>query len=284
MTKPKRLRSLLFAPGNRLDLIQKLPRSAPDGVVIDLEDAVPTSAKTEARALAQQGIKTLLATSPKCAVFLRMNATGSTWFEGDIASIIPGLSGIVLPKVESAAHLEQAYQALKNNGHSEVSIIAGIETALGVANVRDIQHPSLIAMYFGAEDFITDMGGVRSPQGLEVLYARSQVVLATRVHSVIALDIIEADFRNDDAFRQSATQGRALGYRGKICIHPNQVKMANDVFSASPAEKERARVLLKTQQQHNLGVFDFEGQMVDEPMLGRARMMLEDEDDPNTIR
>jgi citrate lyase subunit beta / citryl-CoA lyase len=287
MIKPRRLRSLLFAPGNRLDLIEKLPRSSPDAVVIDLEDAVPASAKAEARELAQQGIKNLLATSPQCPIFLRLNAPSTPWFEDDINSLPSGLSGIVLPKAESAKHLEQAYQRLVKTGQDDLGIIAGIETARGVNNVRELHHPSMVAMYFGAEDFITDMGGVRTTAGLEVLYARSQVVLAARVQGVIALDIIEADFRNDEAFRQSATQGRALGYAGKMCIHPGQVQLANDIFSASPSEKERARALLEAQQkalQQNLGVFEFEGQMVDEPMIERARMILEDEDEPNTIR
>jgi citrate lyase subunit beta / citryl-CoA lyase len=182
---------------------------------------------------------------------------------------------LVLPKIESAKQLEQTYQTLEQRNVQFLSLIAGIETARGVASINEISHPSLIAMYFGAEDFITDMGGIRTADNFEVLYARSQVVLQARIHGIHALDIIEADFRNEEAFRKSAWQGRALGYAGKMCIHPKQVSIANEIFSISDQEKERARALLKDyQDRKNLGVFEFEGQMIDEPMLKRARRIL----------
>jgi citrate lyase subunit beta/citryl-CoA lyase len=271
------LRSLLFAPGNHSELIAKLPRSNPDGVVIDLEDAVPTNHKLEARVIAKESIQKLLATSPSCNIFLRTNAITSSWFANDLEVLSDGITGLVLPKIESPQHLEQAQQSLKARGWEHLRIIAGIETARGVAAVDHIHHPSLMALYFGAEDFIADVGGVRTPENLEVLYARSQVVLQAHIHGIRALDIIEADFRNDEAFRKSALQGRALGYAGKMCIHPNQVPIANEIFSVSQTEKERARALLEAYQEaliNNTGVFEFEGQMIDEPLLKRARMIL----------
>jgi citrate lyase subunit beta / citryl-CoA lyase len=271
------LRSLLFAPGNRPDLIAKLPRSNPDGVVIDLEDAVATHQKEEARVIAKKSMQNLLATSPTCKVFLRTNAVNTSWFEKDLDALSQGITGLVLPKVESATHLEQAHQSLKSIGWENLPIIAGIETARGVACVGEINHASLIALYFGAEDFITDMGGLRNADNFEVLYARSQVVLQARICGLHALDIIDADFRNQEAFRKSALQGRALGYAGKMCIHPGQVPIANEIFSASSQEIERARALLHAYNEalgKHSGVFEFEGQMIDEPMLKRARMIL----------
>ncbi len=271
-----RFRSLLFAPGNRADLIEKLPRSNPDAVVIDLEDAIPNNdaAKTEARAIAKTALEKLLASNPRCAVFLRVNAVSSQWFQADM-ELTAGLTGVVIPKLERPEQLDAVDEALEGK---ELQLIVGIETARGVERVRELLHPPVSAVYFGAEDFIADMNGVRTAESLEVLYARSQVVLAARVRGVQALDIIEAKFRDLEAFRASANTGRSLGFTGKMCIHPDQVAIANEVFSPSAADLERAEKLLDAYEKaafYGAGVIEFEGQMVDEPMLARARMMLE---------
>jgi citrate lyase subunit beta / citryl-CoA lyase len=271
-----RYRSLLFAPGNRADLIEKLPRSNADAVVIDLEDAIPNNdnAKTDAREIARESIEKLLSLNPKCAVFLRVNAVSSQWFQIDM-EITTGLTGVVIPKLERPEQLEIVDEAIKGKN---LQVIVGIETARGVERVRELLHPPVTAVYFGAEDFIADMNGVRTTESLEVLYARSQVVLAARVRGVQALDIIEAKFRDLEAFRVSANTGRSLGFTGKMCIHPDQVAIANQVFSPSKTDLERAEKLLDAYEKaafYGSGVIEFEGQMVDEPMLARARMMLE---------
>ena len=275
-------RSILFAPGNRSDLIEKLPRTQPDAVVIDLEDAIPSNetAKTQARDIARDSILKLLALKPNCAVFIRLNAVTSPWFHADLQTALGlDLTGIVIPKLERPEQL--GFFDLEGRN---LEMIAGIETALGVENVRDILRPPITAAYFGAEDFIADMNGIRTPESLEVLYARSQVVLAARVRGVQALDIIEAKFRDLEAFRSSAALGRSLGYSGKMCIHPDQVAIANEVFSPSISELERAKKLLEAYQAAAIsgtGVIEFDGQMIDEPMLTRARAILEFENHPS---
>jgi citrate lyase subunit beta / citryl-CoA lyase len=275
-----RFRSLLFAPGNRSDLIEKLPRSKPDAVVIDLEDAIPANdnAKAQAREIARTSLEKLLASKPACAVFLRVNAVSSQWFQADMEFTM-GLTGIVVPKLERAEQLDVVDEAFEGK---DLQLIVGIETARGVERVRELLHPPVSAVYFGAEDFIADMNGVRTSESLEVLYARSQVVLAARVRGVQALDIIEAKFRDAQAFRASAMMGRSLGYTGKMCIHPDQVAISNQVFSPSASELERAEKLLDAYEKasfYGTGVIEFEGQMVDEPMLARARMMLESDEE-----
>ena len=257
-------------------MIEKLPRSKPDVVVIDLEDAIPNNdrAKTEAREVARASLEKLLASNPKCAVFLRVNAVSSQWFHGDMELTL-GLTGVVIPKLERPEQLDALDEALEGKN---LQVIAGIETARGVERVRELLHPPVSAAYFVAEDFIADMNGVRTSESFEVLYARSQVVLAARVRGVQALDIIEAKFRDLKAFRASADTGRSLGYTGKMCIHPDQVAIANEVFSPSAGDLERAEKLLDAYEKaafYGAGVIEFEGQMVDEPMLARARMMLE---------
>lgn len=274
-----RPRSVLFAPGNRADLIAKLPRARPDAVVIDLEDAVPAAAgaKAAARPVARDAARDLIAAAPHLAVFLRVNAPHSPYFEDDLAVLTPELAGVVVPKLESAADVRLVAEALKS--HSlELPILAGLETGAGVWNALEILKEEAVTLaYFGAEDYTTDLGGRRTAGNLEVLYARSRVALAARLAGVAALDIVVTALNDEAAFRADAEQGRALGYAGKLCIHPAQVAPAHDVFGTTPAEAERARALLDaahTAAERGHGAFSFEGQMVDEPMLSAARAVL----------
>lgn len=274
-----RLRSLLFAPASRPDMCAKLPRSDPDGVVLDLEDAVALSAKAEARSQARAAAVDLRRLHPELALFARVNPPGSEWFADDVAQgLAAELTGVVVPKLESAAQVNVVQQALTKVGRDQLLLLAGIETAAGVAQVADVlEHPRVHIAYFGAEDFITDMGGVRTDNGLEVLYARSEVALAARLAGVPVLDQVVTAFGDDERFLADAAVGRSIGYSGKLCIHPAQVPLANQSFSPSPEERERARALLAVWREalaRGEASVAFEGQMVDEPLARRARALL----------
>lgn len=281
-----RPRSVLFAPGNRADLIAKLPRSGPDAVVIDLEDAVPATpeAKAEARPLARDAARDLVAAAPHLAVFVRVNAPHSPFFEDDLAVLTPELAGVVVPKLEAAADVRRVRGALAARG-LDLPLLAGLETGAGVWNAREILAEEGVRWaYFGAEDYTTDLGGRRTPGNLEVLYARSHVALAARLTGVHALDIVVTALNDPGAFREDAAQGRALGYGGKLCIHPAQVALAHEYFGPTEAEVERAQRLLNAAHEAALtgrGAFSFEGQMVDEPMLARARAILQAREQAN---
>ncbi|ABF45549.1 Citryl-CoA lyase [Deinococcus geothermalis DSM 11300] len=275
-----RPRSVLFAPGNRADLIAKLPRAQPDAVVIDLEDAVPGTgeAKAAARPIARDAARDLIAAAPHLAVFVRVNALHSPFFEDDLAVLTPELAGVVVPKLESAADVRRVAEALAARD-LDLPILAGLETGAGVWNAREIMaEPAVPWAYFGAEDYTTDLGGLRTPGNLEVLYARSHVALAARLTGVHALDIVVTRLQDEAAFREDAAQGRALGYGGKLCIHPAQVPLAHAIFGPTDADAERARRLLAAAHEaarEGRGAFAFEGQMVDEPMLAKARAILQ---------
>jgi citrate lyase subunit beta/citryl-CoA lyase len=275
-----RLRSLLFAPASRPDVVVKLPRSAPDGIVLDLEDAVAPSGKAEARVVARELGEQLAVEHPGIAVFVRVNSVVSEWFADDVRDTLqPRLAGVVVPKLETSAQLDAVAAALAGAGCTGLDVLAGIETAGGVARVDEVLRPPVTTAYFGAEDYTADVGGVRTPGNLEVLYARSRVVLAARLTGVHPLDQIVAAYDDEDGFVTDAEQGRALGYRGKVCIHPSQVPLANRVFSASPGQLDRARRLLAAYEaaaQAGEAVIAFDGQMVDEPMARQARALLDE--------
>ena len=138
---------------------------------------------------------------------------------------------------------------------------------------RELLRPPVAGAYFGAEDFIADMGGVRTASSTEVVYARSRVALAARVAGVLAIDQVVTHFGDEDGFLADAARGTPLGYRGKLCIHPAQVTLANRAFSPSPEEIDRARRLLAAYEDaaaRGEAAIAFEGQMVDEPLARHA--------------
>ena len=277
MRSVPRLRSLLFAPAVRPDFVERLGERGADAVVIDCEDATPANAKAEGRANAARLAPVLAASG--VAVTVRVNAQPTEWFVDDVREgLSDALVAVVVPKVESLAGLDAVDAALSAAGFDDLGVIAGLETALGVADSRQLlAHPRVVAGYFGAEDFIADMGGVRTASNDEVATARSMVALAGRLAGVPVLDQVVTDFGDLDRFRAECASARALGYAGKLCIHPGQVAVANDGFVPSAAEVARARALLDAYEEasaRGVAAIDFEGQMVDEPLAAQARRVI----------
>ena len=162
-------------------------------------------------------------------------------------------------------------------GATGIGIVAGIETVLGVADARTVLATGVSAAYFGAEDFVTDLGGIRTPGNAEVAWARAQVAMAARLGGVQLLDMVVADIKDHDRFTAEAADARALGYSGKLCIHPGQVPLANAAFAPTEAEIDRSRRLLAAFDRsvaNGVAAIAFEGQMVDEPLARRARQIL----------
>jgi citrate lyase subunit beta/citryl-CoA lyase len=261
-----RWRSLLFVPANRPDLAAKATRSGPDAVVLDLEDAVPPAGKAEARATAREAAASLVGQVPVC---VRVNPPATAWFAEDVADLPPGLAAVVVPKLESAAQLDEVAAAL--DGHA---VVAGLETVLGVADARELLRPPVVACYFGAEDYIADLGGARTDGNAEVVYPRSYVAIAARLAGIPALDMVTLDFGDDDRFVAESREARALGYAGKLCIHPAQVALANEAFRPSPEELDWARDVLKAFDEAGGLTIAVDGQMVDEVVASRARAIL----------
>lgn len=266
------MRSLLFAGATRPDLVAKLARSGPDAVAIDLEDAVPPDAKEEGRA----ALADLVASVAGPRVYVRVNGAATRWFEEDLAAVaaLP-VAGVLLAETHLPADMERARAGLGEG----LEIVAGLESAAGVAAADEILATAdPAAVYFGAEDYIADLGGRRTAGGEEVLFARSRVALAARLAGVPALDQVVVDFRDAERFQRDAEAGRAIGYRGKLCIHPGQVGVVNEVFGAGEAELARARALLAAWEEaaaRGIAAVEFEGAMVDGPALRMARDTIE---------
>ena len=267
-----RLRSLLFAPGNRPQYFPKLVTSGADGVVLDLEDAVPPMAKRAAREEARGAVPGLVRQLGATRVFVRVNGPKTAWFQDDLDALRGAGCGVVVPKLESLDELAAAGSWL-----AQVEVVAGIETVAAVEAAPSLCHAPVTAAYFGAEDLVADLGGRRTEAGLEVLYARTRVAFAARLGGVRAIDQVVIDFEDDARFRREADEARSLGYTGKLCIHPRQVALANDAFKPSAEEVEMNRRLVEAfegAQKEGIGVIDFEGRMVDQPVYQRAVAVL----------
>jgi citrate lyase subunit beta / citryl-CoA lyase len=261
-----RWRSMLFVPGSRPDLAAKATRSAPDVVVLDLEDAVPAAAKVEARAAVREAAAALV---DGTAVCVRVNPPDSSWFADDVAALPDGLAGVVVPKLASADQVDHVARALDGR-----PIIAGIETVRGVADAREVLRAPVIACYFGAEDYIADLGGVRTATNAEVAVPRALVGMAARLAGIPALDMVTLDFGDDDRFVAEARDARALGYAGKLCIHPAQVGLAATAFHPTDDELDWGRRLLAAFDGAGGATIAFEGLMVDEVVAARARALV----------
>jgi citrate lyase subunit beta/citryl-CoA lyase len=282
------MRSVLFAPGNRPDLTAKLARPGADAVVLDLEDGTPPAEKESARRAVAEGAAVLAAAAGPPRIFVRTNASQSRYFDGDLAAVVgagvPALEGVVVPKVESAAQITRLERRLtdleRRAGSVPHTLIVGIETAAGVEYAHAILAASTraCAVYFGAEDFATDVGALRTAAGPEVAFARARVVIAARLAGVAAVDQAVLEVREPDRFRADAERGREFGYGGKLCVHPGQVALAHEVFSPGEQEVEHSRRLIAAYDRslaEGEATLEFEGQMVDGPVVERARRLLE---------
>jgi citrate lyase subunit beta / citryl-CoA lyase len=266
-----RVRSLLFMPGTRADMIAKVARIMPDVAAVDLEDAVAPADKDRARETAAAAIDQLDPDTPT-TILVRVNPVGSPWFAADVAAAAQCAAvGLVVPKLSRSQDLHEVRQALAENAWTDALIVAGLETARGVADARPLLAGGLAGAYFGAEDYIADIGGRRSPEGAEVLYPRSQVCLAAYLAAMPAIDQAVVGLGDDEHFLADARAGRALGYQGKICIHPRQVELAHEVFTPTAEEVAHAEAVLAAGAA-GVGVVD--GQMVDIVHVRMAQSVL----------
>lgn len=278
-------RSFLLAPANRLDLLAKFARAAADCSVIDLEDGTPSADKEAARASLPAAVAAVRDGGYRGLLTVRVNEPSSPGYLEDLAAAFAcDIDGVVIPKLEEPgplwpAHHHIARLCAKFPKRSARFVIGGIESVRGVQNAAAVCRPDLgvRAVYFGAEDFAASMAGRRTRKGAEVHAARSLVVMAARAADIAAIDQVVVDIRDSELFVADAGEGLDLGYDGKTCVTPGQVKLAHQVFSPSADERDFARRLIAAYEAalaRNVGVIEFEGKMVDGPLLKRARVVV----------
>jgi citrate lyase beta subunit len=283
------MRSLLYTPGHREALIARAVDGGlpvpPDVALLDLEDGVPPAEKENARRV----VAAALARPRRAGLrFVRLGGRStSDQADADLAAIIgPGLDGVVVPKVARAAELAMVDEMLAERERAaklavgSVRVIASIESAAGLIAAPEIARaPRLVGLMFGSEDFAADLGLPvrREGEAAELIYARSAIVVAATAARIHAFDGIWANYKDEAGLRADAQLGRRLGFAGRQCIHPDQVAVVNEIFSPTAEEVERAKRVVAAFEDgvaKGLGAVALEGEMLDAPIVDRARRAL----------
>jgi citrate lyase subunit beta/citryl-CoA lyase len=300
------VRSLLFAPGSDEHKLAKALSSAADAVVCDLEDAVAPTDKDAARTVVAEALAaraepaesesaphpigrgavpppspTSLASDSernradsvpiprRPARLVRVNAAATPWFADDVAlAATLDLDGLVLPKASP-----EAVEAL---GSERLPVVAIVETAMGLRQAFEIaSQPRVAALVLGSVDLAAEVGLEPRPDAQEILYARSKVAIDSAAAGLRGpFDVVHLDFGDEAGLEEQCLLARALGFRGKACIHPGQIETINRVFAPSDDEVEWARGVVDAFEGQSEGVMAVNGTMVDRPVVERARRVL----------
>lgn len=254
----------LFVPALRADKVPKALAAAHDAIILDLEDAVAPAHKAEAqRVLLSLGP---LLSDTDVTLLVRINGSGTPWHDEDlrICAALP-LQGVVLPKAESSRELS----LVRNTQPRGCQVLALVETAAGIAALRDLA-PAADRLIFGSVDYAADIGAAHSRDALAL--ARQLLVLESRLAKLPPpIDGVTTALRDALAVTDDAAWAQALGFGGKLLIHPAQIAPARAGFAPSVAEVDHARRLLAHE---SAGASAFEGAMTDAPVLARARQIL----------
>jgi citrate lyase subunit beta/citryl-CoA lyase len=261
-------RSWLFVPATRPDRFAKAAISGADRVILDLEDAVAPEEKEDAR----RGLMT--ATIPRdVPVYVRVNSALTPWFEEDLGvARTLAIRGVLLPKADSAAHVERALKGIA----PEHTVVPIIETAAGLWNVGDVARcPRVERLIFGALDFTLDTG-IHDADGA-FNWVRTRIVVASKVAGIAPpVDLVTLAIDDQDLLRRHAARSRNFGFGGKLCIHPKQIAITNDAFRPSDEEVAWARAILdELSTRPEDAVFAHRGELVDRPVIERAKQIIE---------
>ena len=261
------IRSYLFVPGERPERFQKAWDAGADAVIIDLEDGVTPANKVQARKFV---IEWLSANQP---VYVRLNGPESEWFADDLTALAnrSGLRGVVLPKAESVDQVNRVAAFFPKG----VDVLPMVETAKGVSKAAELAHtPGVERLGFGALDLQADVG--IEGDGEELLYARSRVVMASRVAGILSpVDSVTTALDDIELLKDNVQRARRLGFGAKFCIHPKQIPTVHEGFAPTSVEIAWAKEILAAVAAADKGAIRHRGQMVERPIVDRARRILE---------
>jgi citrate lyase subunit beta / citryl-CoA lyase len=286
----KAMRSVLFVPGHREGWPAKAVAQGVDGVILDLEDSVPQTLKSEGRKVTAASIRSLATGSRKVGTYVRLNSieTGMTGDDLEIVAI-PGLDGVVLPKNYSERDVI-ACDALishfeRRNGvpPGTIEIVVSLETAQSYANCERmlVCSPRVATLFAGTAkdaDVSRSIGFQFTPDGLETIYLRSRAQLATRAagkrHSWVG---IWQDLKDPEGARRFSQQNRQLGFSTQVLIHPSHIAVANDTFMPTPKEVAYFTGMIdafEAAEKTGIAAVTYEGDHIDYAHVKTAREIL----------
>ncbi len=278
-------RTMLYLPGNNPNMLVRGHLFGPDGIIMDLEDAVALSEKDAARIMVSKFLRQ--GEFGSCEVTVRINGADTEFWKKDLAAVIPAkrLDGIRLPKAddpETIRIVDEEISRLEDaNGipQGRTKLFCILETARGIWNAYDVAKasPRVTAILPGGEDLVADLKTSRSADGAELEWTRKMMVIAARAAGVDAIDTVYPRVSDDEGLRREASLSKQLGYDGKSVIHPNQIPIIHEVFTPTEAEIDKALRIVaaaKEAAERGLGAVSVDGRMVDVPVVKRAEYIL----------
>jgi len=279
----KRRRSYLFMPGNNPAMLAASQHLGADAVIFDLEDAVAQAEKDAARALVRHALVFLHKRSAEIVV--RINALDTPHWKADIhAAVMGGADGVLAPKCAArediltvAACLEATETAYGRS--EETRLLALVESSLGIENAFGIAsaHPRLMGMLLGAEDLTAELGARRTPEGREIFYARSRILMACKAAGIPAIDTPFPFVSDLDGLAKDAAFAAQMGFDAKALISPQHVHMVNEAFTPAPDQVHWALRVIAVALRAKLegkGAVALDGMMIDLPVIKRAEHIL----------
>ncbi len=277
-TKKDQLRrSRLYLPGNEPKFFVNAGLHSPDGIILDLEDSVAPSEKDAAQLLVRNALRSVDFYGAERMVRINQLPKGLD----DLKYIVPhNVNVILVPKCESAEQiqqLEKEVEKLKKHHKVEnpIYFMPIIESALGVIKAYEIASASKnnCALAIGLEDYTADIGTQRTNEGRESIFARQMLVNAAKAEGIQAIDTVFSDVSDMEALRQSVIEAKSLGFEGKGCIHPRQIKVVHEAFAPTTEEIEKAKKIVQAfeeAEKKGLGVVSLGSKMIDPPVVKRA--------------
>ena len=277
-TKKDQLRrSRLYLPGNEPKFFVNAGLHLPDGIILDLEDSVAPTEKDAAQLLVRNSLRSVDFYGAERMVRINQLPKGL----GDLKFIVPNNVNVILvPKCESAEQihqLEKEVDKLKKQHKVEnpIYFMPIIESALGVIKAYEIASASKnnCALAIGLEDYTADIGTQRTNEGRESIFARQMLVNAAKAAGIQAIDTVFSDVADMEALRQSVIEAKSLGFEGKGCIHPRQIKVVHEAFAPTAEEIEKAKkivIAFEEAEKKGLGVVSLGSKMIDPPVVKRA--------------
>jgi citrate lyase subunit beta/citryl-CoA lyase len=270
------LRSVLYMPGINQKAMDKALNLDCDAVVLDLEDAVEVSKKEDSRQLVIRQIENN-DYGPRVVV-VRVNDLGTKWGEQDVAAVakLP-IQAILVPKVSEIRDISRMVDLLNRLG-SELPIWIMVETPLAIININELaRQPRVTALVMGTSDLVVDLCAEHLEERQNISYALQRSIIAARAFGKKILDGVHLDFRDLDSLRNVCRLGKSMGFDGKTLIHPDQIPVANDAFSPSEAELDKAKRVIdawRSAQTRGSGVVEVDGTLVESLHVEEAKRLI----------
>lgn len=283
--KTKLRRSMLFVPGSNAAMISNTFIYRPDSIMFDLEDAVALKEKDSARMLVAHALRHPLYQDIECVV--RVNPLDSEFGLADLNAVVrAGVDVVRMPKTETAqdvVDMDAAITEIEKACGREVGstlMLAAIESPLGITQANQIATASkrLIGIALGAEDYVRNLKTERSPEGIELLFARCSILQAARAAGIQAFDTVYSNANNEEGFLAEAALIKQLGFDGKSLVNPRQIELLHNLFAPTQKDVDQAQKIIDAAEEakrNGLGVVSLNGKMIDAPIIDRAELVLE---------